>query len=97
MAKIYNPSEFLKVNKLREIPLEKGVLAKFKEALLNNLPPQPDDDPESNYSNAVSPYFLLGKLNRDANDMNDAFYKELLYIIGLEEKSEKIVHYLTFI
>ena len=32
MAKIYNPSEFLKVNKLREIPVEKGVLAKFKEA-----------------------------------------------------------------
>ena len=37
----------------------------------------------------LSPYFLLGKRRRDANDMNDAFYKELLYIIGLEEKSEK--------
>ncbi len=37
----------------------------------------------------LSPYFLLGKRRRDANDMNDEFYKELLYIIGLEEKSEK--------
>ena len=37
----------------------------------------------------LSPYFLLGKRRRDANDMNDAFYRELLHIIGLEEKSEK--------
>lgn len=37
----------------------------------------------------LSPYFLLGRLHRDANDMNDAFYKELLYIIGLEESTEK--------
>ena len=36
----------------------------------------------------LSPYFLLGKRRHDANDMNDAFYKELLYIIGLEEKSK---------
>ena len=36
----------------------------------------------------LSPYFLLGKRRRDANDMNDEFYKELLYIIGLEEKSK---------
>ena len=53
MTKIYSPSEFLKEKKLREILIEPEVLARFKEALLNNLPPQPDDDPESNYSNAV--------------------------------------------
>ena len=44
-----------------------------------------------NLSNAyrlLSPYFLLGKRRHDANDMNDEFYKELLYIIGLEEKSK---------
>ena len=43
----------------------------------------------SNICRLLSPYFLLGKRRRDANDMNDDFYKELLYIIGLEEKSEK--------
>ena len=53
MAKIYFPSAFLKEKKLRDIPVEREVLEKFKEALLNHLPPQPDDDPESNYSNAV--------------------------------------------
>ena len=37
----------------------------------------------------LSPYFLLGKRRHDANDMNDKFYRELLYIIGLEEKSKK--------
>ena len=36
----------------------------------------------------LSPYFLLGKRLHDANDMNDRFYRELLYIIGLEEKSK---------
>lgn len=36
----------------------------------------------------LSPYFLLGKRRHDANDMNDKFYRELLYIIGLEEKSK---------
>lgn len=63
MAKIYSPSEFLKENKLREIPVDKEVLAKFKQALLNNLPPQPDDDPESNYSNAAKDL------------LDDTFYK----------------------
>ena len=36
----------------------------------------------------LSPYFLLGKHRHDANDMNDKFYRELLYIIGLEEISK---------
>ena len=36
----------------------------------------------------LSPYFLLGKRRHDANDMNDEFYRELLYIIGLEERSK---------
>ena len=63
MVKIYSPSEFLKEKKLREIPVEPEAFAKFKEALLNNLPPQPDDDPESNYSNAVKAI------------LDDTFYK----------------------
>lgn len=40
----------------------------------------------TNIYRLLSPYFLLGKRRHDANDMNDEFYKELLYIIGLEEK-----------
>lgn len=43
----------------------------------------------SDICKVLSPYFLLGKPARDANDMNDAFYRELLYIIGLEERKEK--------
>lgn len=43
----------------------------------------------SNICKLLSPFFLLGKRRRDANDMNDEFYKELLYIIGLEEKNDK--------
>ena len=42
----------------------------------------------SNIYRLLSPYFILGKRRHDANDMNDEFYKELLYIIGLEEKSK---------
>jgi len=63
MAKIYTPSEFLKEKKLREIPVEKELLAKFKETLTNYLPPQPDEDPESNYSDSVKAI------------LNDMFYK----------------------
>ena len=53
MAKIYTPSEFLKEKKLREIPVEKEVLEKFRKALSDYLPPKPDGDPESNYSASV--------------------------------------------
>lgn len=42
----------------------------------------------SNICKLLSPYFLLGKRRHDANDMNDKFYRELLYIIGLEEKNK---------
>lgn len=42
----------------------------------------------SNIYKLLSPYFLLGKRRHDANDMNDKFYRELLYIIGLEERSK---------
>ncbi|MBR1498924.1 MAG: Eco57I restriction-modification methylase domain-containing protein [Bacteroidaceae bacterium] len=63
MAKKYSPTEFLKEKKLREIPVEKEVLAKFKDALSNHLPPTPDDDPESNYSACVK------------GVLNDTFYK----------------------
>ena len=75
MARIYSPSEFLKENKLREIPVDKEVLAKFKQALLNNLPSQPDDDPESNYSNAAKD--LLVSLGMD--------------MAALPESQEKII------
>ena len=63
MTNISSPSTFLKEKKLREIPVEPEVLAKFKEALRNNLPPQPDDDPETNYSDSVKTL------------LNDTFYK----------------------
>ncbi len=63
MTNIFSPSKFLKERKLHEIFVEREVLAKFKEALLNHLPPQPDDDPESNYSDSVKAL------------LNDTFYK----------------------
>ena len=53
MPKIYNPSEFLKEKKLREILVEPELFAKFKEALSNHLPTKPDNDPESNYEDNV--------------------------------------------
>ena len=63
MSKLYTPSTFLKEKKLREISVEPEVFGKFKEALRNNLPPQPDDDPESNYADSVKTL------------LNDTFYK----------------------
>ena len=51
MLKIYRPSDFLKEKNLREIRVED--MARFKEALSNHLPSQPDDDPESNYEDNV--------------------------------------------
>lgn len=63
MANIYTPSEFLKDKKIRDISLEPELFARFKEALLNNLPSQPDGDPESNYSDAVK------------SILDDTFYK----------------------
>ena len=102
MAKIYRPSEFLKENRLREIPVDKEVLAKFKEALLNNLPPQPDDDPESNYSNAVKALlddtFYKGKnkiaqrkgVNTDLNIFEDnTTVSSPVVLIEMKKPSEK--------
>ena len=63
MANIFTPTDFLKEKKLREIPVEPELLVKFKEALSNILPSQPDDDPESNYSDAVKTI------------LDDTFYK----------------------
>jgi len=63
MANILSPSGFLKEKKLREIPVESDLLSKFKEALSNHLPPKPNDDPESNYSDSVKGL------------LNDTFYK----------------------
>lgn len=53
MAKIYSPSDYLKEKKLREMPVEKDVMEKFREALSNHLPPKPDNGPESNYEDNV--------------------------------------------
>lgn len=63
MSKRYTPSKFLNEKRLREIPVEPEVFAKFKEALSNHLPPSPDDDPETNYTNAVKAI------------LDDTFYK----------------------
>ena len=63
MATKYTPSDFLREKKLREIPVERELLGIFKEALVNHLPPRPDDDPESNYSSSVEAL------------LNDTFYK----------------------
>ena len=63
MAKIYTPSEFLKEKKLSEIPVNPELLGIFKKALADNLPPIPNDDPESNYSDCVKGLLY------------DAFYK----------------------
>ena len=63
MPNIYTPSEFLKEKKLRDILVEKELLERFKKALSDHLPPQPDDDPESNYSASVEGL------------LNDTFYK----------------------
>ena len=102
MAKIYSPSEFLKEKKLREISVESEVFAKFKEALLNNLPPQPDDDPESNYSNAVKAIlddsFYKGKnkiaqrkgVNTDLNVFEDnTTSSSPIVLIEMKKPSEK--------
>ena len=102
MTKIYPPSAFLKEKKLREIPVEPEVLAEFKKALLNNLPPQPDDDPESNYSNAVKALlddtFYKGKnkiaqrkgVNTDLNIFEDnTTSSSPVVLIEMKKPSEK--------
>ena len=102
MAKIYSPSAFLKEKKLRDIPVEHEMLKKFKEALLNHLPPQPDDDPESNYSNAVKGLlddtFYKGKnkiaqrkgVNTDLNIFEDnTTFSSPIVLIEMKKPSEK--------
>ena len=102
MAKIYSPSAFLKEKKLRDIPVEREVLEKFKEALLNHLPPQPDDDPELNYSNAVKGLlddtFYKGKnkiaqrkgVNTDLNIFEDnTTSSSPIVLIEMKKPSEK--------
>ena len=102
MAKIFTPSEFLKEKKLRKIPVEKELLAKFKEALSNHLPPKPDDDPESNYSDNVvallQDTFYKGKnkiaqkkgVNTDLNIFADNTTSSLpVVMIEMKKPSEK--------
>lgn len=100
MAKIYNPSEFLKEKKLREIPVE--FLAKFKEALSNHLPAKPDNDPESNYEDVVKALledtFYKGKnkigrkigVNTDLNIFEDnTTSSSPVVLIEMKKPSEK--------
>lgn len=102
MAKIYTPLQFLKEKRLHEIPVEPEVLAKFKEALLNNLPPQPDEDPETNYTNAVKAIlddtFYKGRnkigqkigVNTDLNIFEDNSTSSLpIVLIEVKKPSEK--------
>ena len=102
MTNLYTPSEFLKVKKLREIPVEPEVFEKFQKALLNHLPPQPDDDPESNYSNAVKclldDTFYKGKnkiaqrkgVNTDLNIFEDnTTFSSPIVLIEMKKPSEK--------
>ena len=100
MAKIYNPSEFLKEKKLREIPVE--FMAKFKEALSNRLPAKPDNDPESNYEDSVKALledtFYKGKnkiarrkgVNTDLNIFEDnTTSSSPVVLIEMKKPSEK--------
>lgn len=102
MAKIYTPSEFLKEKKLRGIPVEPELFDKFTEALRNNLAPEPDDDPESNYSNAVKTIledtFYKGNnkiaqvkgVNTDLNIFEDNTTKSSpVILIEMKKPSEK--------
>lgn len=100
MAHIYNPSEFLKEKKLREILVKD--MAKFKEALSNHLPPKPDNDPESNYEDNVKAIledtFYKGKnkiarrngVNTDLNIFEDnTTSSSPVVLIEIKKPSEK--------
>ena len=102
MARKYTPSEFLKEKKLREIPVEKELLVKFKEALSNHLSPKPDEDPESNYSSSVQALlddtFYKGKnkikqrkgVNTDLNIFEDNTTSSLpVVLIEMKKPSEQ--------
>ena len=102
MTKIFPPSAFLEEKKLREIPVEPELFAKFKNALLYHLPPQPDDDPESNYSSSVQALlddtFYKGKnkikqrkgVNTDLNIFEDnTTSSSPIVLIEMKKPSEK--------
>ncbi len=102
MAYIYNPLEFLKEKKLREIRVEPEAFAKFKEALSNHLPPKPDNDPESNYEDNVKALledtFYKGKnkiarkkgVNTDLNIFEDnTTSSSPVVLIEMKKPSEK--------
>ena len=100
MAKIYNPSDFIKEKKLREIPVE--FMAKFKDALSNHLPPKPNNDPEANYEDSVKSLledtFYKGKnkiarrkeVNTDLNIFEDnTTSSSPVVLIEMKKPSEK--------
>ncbi len=102
MAKRYTPTQFLEEKKLREIPVEKEFLKKFKDALYNHLPAKPNDDPESNYSSSVQSLlddtFYKGKnkikqrkgVNTDLNIFEDNTTSSLpVVLIEMKKPSEK--------
>lgn len=58
----------------------------YKRGLMN---PDINDDRKLIYLYKVlSPYFLLKAPGADSNTLNNQFYKELLHIIGLEERKD---------
>jgi len=102
MANIFTPSDFQKEKKIRDFSVEPELFTKFKESLLNNLPPQPDGDPESNYSDAVKSIlddtFYKGKnkiaqrkgVNTDLNVFEDnTTSSSPIILIELKKPSEK--------
>ena len=102
MTNILSPTDFLKEKKLREISVEPELFTKFQEALLNNLPSEPDDDPESNYSSAVKAIlddtFYKGKnkiaqrkgVNTDLNIFEDnTTTSSPIVLIEMKKPSEK--------
>ena len=68
------------------VPVTRFDIRNYKKALQ-------DKDKEEDKSlialyKVQSPYHLLRKSSADSNALNDKFYKELLYVIGLEEVKE---------
>ncbi len=69
-----------------EIPVTRFDIRKYKKALQDTN--KEEDKSLIALYKIHSPYHLLRKSSVDSNALNDKFYKELLYIIGLEEVKE---------
>ncbi len=75
------------VDKIQEeIPCTRFDIRTYEKALKNT--DKVNDRSLIALYKAQSPYHLLRKTSEDSNQLNDKFYKELLYIIGLEEIKE---------